>query len=400
MSAPAHPETVPPARVRWPSPYVLLAIPIFLGFLLSYCLKPRSEWESVYLGASRRLVDGGDLFRFRDGYGYPPFMALAMTPFLALPWLMQRIAWWAINVTCLTLVCRWAWQLAGGNEPPGWRSRLWPDHALCLLGMLTGILHAFNCLSNHQTDLIMAALMLAGCLALRNGRDLQAAVWLGLAAAMKCTPLLWTVYLAWTRRWRAAALLIAVALGVNLLPDLVSKPAASSSWLATWYEQYLAPMPRALQLGLLVSACVLLLSCALLWRRPRADDEDAPAAPLPEGLEFSIVFMLMLLLSPMSSKAHFSTLLVPGFCLARAAWELHSRALLAWLILANVVGALALNWLGRVMSGLGLYYGAYTMKTLLLLAGCCVALLLLRRKAPIVAEAPVSDARALVLAAA
>ena len=32
-------------------------------------------------------------------------------------------------------------------------------------------------------------------------------------------------------------------------------------------------------------------------------------------LEFSLVFILMMLLSPQSSKPHFCTLLLPAFCL-------------------------------------------------------------------------------------
>src|SRR5262249_14826353 len=162
----------------------------------------------------------------------------------------------------------------------------------------------------------------------------------------------------------------------NLLPDLVSACPSGPSWLVAWYQQYLAPMQRPeyapgqwgsmlhlnqslagavnrlfiadwtwtadglaihrtanpvdsleLKLTLLGGEALLLACCALLWQRrsePRPFGSGV-AASLPDGhgsdsLEYSMVFLLMLLLSPMSSKAHFCTLLLPGFAVARAAW--------------------------------------------------------------------------------
>ena len=47
---------------------------------------------------------------------------------------------------------------------------------------------------------------------------------------------------------------------------------------------------------------------------------------MARAAEFGIVLTLMLLLSPMSSKPHFCTLFLPGFCLARLAVNRSSRA--------------------------------------------------------------------------
>ena len=46
--------------------------------------------------------------------------------------------------------------------------------------------------------------------------------------------------------------------------------------------------------------------------------------------------------------------------------------------MANVIGFIALTWWGEYVARVSLFYGAVTIKTLLLLAGCSVALYQLR----------------------
>lgn len=417
-------------------PYSAAATLILGGYLFSYCLSARSDWDHIYLQAARRLVAGDDLFRFADGYAYPPCKALFMIPFLALPELAQRTAWWACNAVCFVLLCWWSWRLAGGARLEGSPAAAWSEHVICLAGLTTGVFYAFNSISNQGTDVPEAALLMGACLALLAGRDFLAATGFGLAAGMKATPLLWVFYLLWQGRWKSALWLVAVAVGVNLLPDLVSTCPSGSSWLVAWYQQYLAPMQRpeyapgawgstihlnqslagavnrlfiadwtwtadglaihrranpmdahALKLALLAGEALLLACCALLWRRrsePRPLGSGV-AAPLPGGrgsdcLEYSMVFLLMVLLSPMSSKAHFCTLLLPGFAVARAAWQLRSVSLAIWFVSANLIGLLALSWLGKYTAQVSLYYGAASIKALLLLIACGSALVLLRRR--------------------
>ena len=92
-----------------------------------------------------------------------------------------------------------------------------------------------------------------------------------------------------------------------------------------------------------------------------------------------MVLALMLLLSPISSKAHFGTLLLPGFCIARAICLTRNGLLGAIFVVANVLGTLALGWWGAYVSYVGLYSSFVTWKCLLLLLACGVAIVLLRR---------------------
>jgi hypothetical protein len=256
---------------------------------------------------------------------------------------------------------------------------------------------------------------------LRQERALLAATCFGLAAAVKCTPLLWAPYLIWRRRPVAAAWLVAVALGVNLLPDLLHPSASGHLWLTEYVNRYLLPMSHTDHyVGTWASAIVYNQSLAgaghrwliTTWEWTAADcvvfrRSDPLAAQALNGivlgieavlilltlticrrpfqrlalddnrlvrrtaLEYSVVFLLMLLFSPMSSKAHFGLLILPGFCLGRAAFSTHRRWL--WPILvAAVLLALASNKdpLGERLYTLTLWLGCVTWETLLLLAGC------------------------------
>src|SRR5207244_11427147 len=63
-----------------------------------------------------------------------------------------------------------------------------------------------------------------------------------LSCAMKCSALLWFTYLLWKRKWKAAALLMVIAVGVNLLPNLVRTPERGGLWLGEWLTRYVRPL--------------------------------------------------------------------------------------------------------------------------------------------------------------
>ena len=67
------------------------------------------------------------------------------------------------------------------------------------------------------------------------------------------------------------------------------------------------------------------LACS--WKASAASAPTG-ATSSPTGVELGMVVLLMLLLSPHSSKPHFCTLLLPGFCMVRAALNWPNRQLL------------------------------------------------------------------------
>jgi hypothetical protein len=412
---------------RWlrTHPYTAVGSIILVILSVPFLTRSDSEWEYVYVQAAQQLRTGHDIYQPEIANSYPPFATWTALPFTWLSPAGQRWLWLVINLGCLVFVLRGAWILAGGSNLEGTSPAATREHFGAIVGGLCGIFYLQNCLAHHQTDIVLAALLIGGCLALRRERVLFAATCFGLAAAVKCTPLLWAPYLIWRRRPAAVVWLGAVALGVNLLPDLVYPSASGHLWLTEYVNRYLLPMSQSDHyVGTWASAIVYNQSLAgagqrwfiTTWEWTSADcvvfrraDPLAPltlkgivlgieaalvlltlaicrrpfqSVPLDDNrpvrrnaLEYSVVFLLMLLFSPMSSKAHFGVLILPGFCLARTAINLQRRWL--WPILvAAILLALASNKdpLGERLYTLTLWLGCVTWETLLLLAGCLALL--------------------------
>src|SRR6266849_3616697 len=116
-------------------PWTLLAIVTLLVHAVPFLLKQHSEWDEVYLRASGRLLNGGDVYRFEDGYSYPPFMAWLAIPFTALPTTVSRMLWLTINIGCLVGMWRLAWHLTGGGNLEGVQPTNIKEHLVCFLGL-------------------------------------------------------------------------------------------------------------------------------------------------------------------------------------------------------------------------------------------------------------------------
>ena len=413
-------------------PFTALGGVLLVVLALTFCRRQNSEWEQVYLRAAAHLWTGADMYQMRDGYLYPPFMALTALPFLGLPSPLSRFVWFLINVTCLLALLRWGWRLAGGGRLEGQPGSGIRERLAALLGCLCGISYIENCLAHQQTDIVIGALLAAGCLLLWRDRPLLAATSLGLAAACKCTALLWAPYLLWRGRYLAATWLVVVAVGVNLVPDRVTAAPAGRSWFGDYAARFLKPLtasdhyigtwgsdpvynqsftglaqrwcttawtwtandctigprspvlrPQTLRVGVYGVELGLLAAVLCVCGRPFRKPLNDGAGSL-QAVECGMVLLLMLLLSPMSSKAHFGTLVIPGYCLARAA--LWSRShLLKGMLTGSVVLGLLCNKdpLGERLYTLSLWYGVVTWQSLLLLAGCLVVYHQKRRQIPV-----------------
>lgn len=412
-------SAAPPARLKL-YPYTLLAVVFFLALAAPFCLRKQADWDSVYLSAALHLRAGDDIFQ--AGYVYPPFMAWLAVPFTYLSGVPGRLAWYFVNVLATVVLVRGGWQLTGGGRLEGAGTIDRREHLIAFLGLAAGCYYVLDAFTNLQTDLVVAALVVAGCLTLQKGRPLAAACWFGVAAGMKCTPLLWAPYLAWKRQWLTAACVGAVAIAVNLLPDLTHP--ASECRLVKWVDCFLTPVagrdpgawhsaiqynhslsgvgnrwliadwawdeagrlrafvsPDRVATGTLkgvvygIELLLVVVAFLIVGRHP-ATDTTSQLGVLPRSaLEFSVVLLLMVLLSPMSSKPHFCTLVVPGFCIARLAVMQRDRVL-ALLLSAAIVAGLLSNqdlW-GKTIYSLVIWYGSVTWNAVFLFVACLYAL--------------------------
>ncbi|MHA6620642.1 glycosyltransferase 87 family protein [Pseudonocardia sp. DLS-67] len=122
---------------------------------------------------------------------YPPFAAVLFAPLALLPLDLLKLLWTGAGIALLAYVVRRCVPRAG-----------WPV-AVLLAVVATALDPVRTTLYLGQINIVLLAVV-AGDLLGRPGSRLRG-VGVGLAAAVKLTPLLFVLYLVATRRWRAAA---------------------------------------------------------------------------------------------------------------------------------------------------------------------------------------------------
>jgi alpha-1,2-mannosyltransferase len=174
---------------------------------------------SVYLGGAQAVSHHHPLYSYAaangDPFNYPPFALLPFLVLVHLPLLAVRLLWQALCLTAVGLIAavlvrRWPQPLAAPR-----RTAL-----LITLGLLVS--------APVQSDLRFGQIsVLIVALAFADAAEATPARWrgalIGVAAAIKVTPLLFVLYLLLARRWRdaaraGAAYAAATALGWLVLP--------------------------------------------------------------------------------------------------------------------------------------------------------------------------------------
>ena len=416
---------------RWCREYcVVFLVIVFAAYtaVLFQSKGEESEWNVCFARAARHMLAHEAVNRadeFHD-YSYPPSMALLSVPLAGLSPANSLWGWWAVNVTAAGIWFVCSWRMVGGPK----LAPLTTTWCMILgVGLLTSVRWNLTTLEHQQFDLVIGALLLGGCYLLWRGHSLGSGALIGAAAAMKCTPLLFAPYLLWRRKPGAALMLVGVAVGLNLLPDLLLPQASGNSYLADWVRfvrgelgpsapgtwradplmnQSLAGFfHRIARFGLPLSAAdlqaaplaastipwlrlatygtSLTLLAASFWRfgRPLQSPQIvSPREPLPieashlqVGWEVSVIICLMLLLSPMSSKAHYVVLLLPCLLLARQLVERPTPAIRVITVLLLICGPLTLKGLtGKLLGDLTLAWGSPTYFVLVVWYGAWRAL--------------------------
>jgi len=131
-----------------------------------------------------------------SGYIYPPFLAVVMEPLTLLPYHGANQAWFVLNGIFFA---------SGVGLLLGWRPG--PIDPIAAAGVIFVSLNfyptyrAFQC---GQVSLLIFALASASLWLLSRGRDGAAGALVGIAAAIKLTPVVLVVYFLAARRYRAA----------------------------------------------------------------------------------------------------------------------------------------------------------------------------------------------------
>lgn len=368
---------------------IAAASPIFL--------RTNSEFDLVFKIYAKLLLQGEDIYHEGSVFMYPPWMAFICIPFNSLPQWLSRLSWGTINIFFFYLAIDSAWKISKSvftsNEKFGWIA--------FIIGLICVTTYFLNCLSHQQFDVIIAGTILFGCLQLSKTKEINGGILLGAAAACKLTPLLFLPYLIYRFRWKATLAFAAGFLFCNFIPDIIlGFPPEGKPRPIIFVERFLAPMTKpdfvpgtwgseiiynqslagtakrftqthievkegkysviiepdntqspkvkSILMGLVLFGTAMSLFC---WGWP-GNPSNLNTTGAPQfALEASMILCAMLLLSPMSSKAHFGILILPAFCLARMLESNQKTLAIFFLAIPLIMGIL----LNKDLSGANIY---------------------------------------------
>ncbi len=340
-------------------------------------------------------------------YLYPPFFAIAMIPLALVPYATAHNLWYVVNLLALGgFVWLYLWARGAGNGGLTRAERAMP---VVLIALSWPSLFTFGA---GQANFVVL-LLLAGALeALRRGKEIPAGLMMAGAAAVKLTPVLLLVYLAWRGRYRAltaaAACLATLVMAGGLVAGwgsyfvyaremvpLLSQ--GSPHWINESFAGFFTRLVDApdifswalaspsLGTQVLTKAASLALVGAafLLIGRPGRSSEAI-------DLEFSLLVVTTLFVSPIS-WTHHSVLSLLAFLLATRWLVAHgqvTRGMTLLLGLSFVLVNVYVKPPGLFEHGLLRVLASYNLAGNLLLWGLLAALLTRRRlEAPGVAVA-------------
>jgi len=168
----------------------------------------RHQDLAAYLGAARDIFDGAPLYAtflhhpfpdptLRPAFIYPPVFALLIAPLGLLPEALASAIWLLIGqaslIGAIALIVRW-------RRPPGWAV------TTLVLATLTFYPLWIDAVQG-QANLPILLLVTAGIIGIVQGRPRFGAA-LGVAAALKLTPIILLVWLVLDRRLRAAGWMV------------------------------------------------------------------------------------------------------------------------------------------------------------------------------------------------
>jgi alpha-1,2-mannosyltransferase len=221
----------------------LVAVAIAVGLLLVITLATSQVAGilgdlDIYRGAISSALAGGDIYAYTYihptvhglGFTYPPFAALVLIPFAVLASLPAKVIWtvltFAVTVGCLYLLVRTVRRPTGAAVAPGAPRVAW------VAGLAIPVMLTYPFLHNlivGQVSLFVVALALFDHLLPRRWQG----VLVGIAGAIKLTPLVFLPYYLITRQWRQAAVCAGTFAGATAVA-WVAMPAAS---LAYWTDK-------------------------------------------------------------------------------------------------------------------------------------------------------------------
>ena len=391
--------------------FVVTAI-VFSALPLLRYFRGRTLFDyKLWYETGRHVLAGHEIYFLRSGkydFMYPPPCALflAGASLLGQGGLILLLV--AINSAAWFYSARLSAILAGGMA--GARN-VW----LYVIPNLLVIVYIWSSYHLGQPNLVLLALMLGAFFALRANREIVTGSLIAVAAAIKAFPVIAIVYLLYRRYWLAA-----VSLVVTLVFLLLILPAPFRGFERAWrdIEKWSAGMlkysetsvgQRPMRSYTWKNQSLVGVSNRLL-RHVDADAASAPHQPIyvnlanlkfslvnaivvgialalgsvfiavmpqrdmrtveTDAIEFALLFLLMLMVTPLSFGYFYSWLMLPFAVVTQLVLAAKDSAILWWSLLA-----LALLGLGLFFPRGAQLYGNTFFATLLLFVGLSIELL-------------------------
>lgn len=220
---------------------------------------------------SRSLMGGSRGMHFT----YPPFAALLFLPFSWLSVISAQVTWCILNVLALAVLTAATIRAVRPDVSARWA---WTTALIALLPLIRLEPVALN-VAYGQINLFMVLLVILDLTStIRHGRlVLPRGVLIGIAAAVKLTPLIFIPYLFLTRQFKAAATALAAFLVCGLAAFAIAPHSSSLYWtteifdtkrsgnllyvsdqnLHSALQRVLGTVPSSAMWGLLTIACAV-----------------------------------------------------------------------------------------------------------------------------------------------
>jgi alpha-1,2-mannosyltransferase len=211
-----HRAALPLAVVLFAAQVAVVAIWPAAHLLMIDVQVYRAGGADVLHGAP--LYGGGVLLDLP--FVYPPFAALVFVPLSLLPLGILKVLWTAVAVALVAFVVRRSSALVGWEPPPA--------VTVLLVAVLLALDPIHTTINLGQINVVLLALVLADMTG-RPGR--MRGVGVGLAAALKLTPLVFVAYLLLVGRRRAAATALATFAGSVGIGFLLDPADSAAYWL-------------------------------------------------------------------------------------------------------------------------------------------------------------------------
>jgi len=187
------------------------------------------------LGGAALLDDPSTLYSARMAqialpFTYPPFAGLVMIPVALLPWSLAVALWTIASIASLAVI----WRLCLTELPADRRGRVHSAVLTAVVAVSLLLEPVRETLGYGQINLMLCALVMYDMLAARHVGS--RGVWVGLAAGLKLTPLVFLGLLLVTRQWRALINAVAGFAATVLLGFVFAPRAAVDYWTSLVFD--------------------------------------------------------------------------------------------------------------------------------------------------------------------